>query len=275
MAELVAAFGVSHGPHFPQLVARTGSQSEPARLYAEIADRLAAARPDILVVFGNDHFNTFFLDNFPTFAIGISDTTFGPNDGTEMPAYTVPLHRRLATYIRSCAVAEGFDLSVTEEFGLDHAFMVPMHFLVPTMNVPIVPIFVNAFMPPLPRAARCHALGRAVRAAIDGFPAALRVALLCSGAFSLEVGGPRILPKRRDSIPAPEWSNRVLAHLEGGRIDRLIEEATPLQIWEAGNAAGEILNWIAMLGALGNCRPDRLALLSNGAHCYGAWGAGR
>jgi hypothetical protein len=275
MSELVAGFGVSHGPHFPQLVARAGPQCEPATLYAEVAKRLEAARLDAIVLFANDHFNTFFLDNLPTFAIGVADATSGPNDGTEMPPYEVPVHHALATHLRAHAIADGFDLASAEEFTLDHAFMVPLHFLASTMRIPVVPIFVNAFVPPLPRAARCHALGRAMRSAIARCPQALRVAVMCSGAFSLEVGGPRVLPKRRDNIPAPEWSARVYAHLERGDIDALVAEATPMQIWEAGNAAGEVLNWIAMLGALGERKPDYLALLSNGAHCFGAWGPAR
>ena len=272
MAELVAGFGVSHGPHFPQVVARTGPQCEPARLYAEVAKRLEVARPDAIVLFANDHFNTFFLDNLPTFAIGVADATAGPNDGTDMPPYTVPVHRALATHLRAHAIAGAFDLASAEEFTLDHAFMVPLHFLASAMRIPVVPVFVNAFMPPLPRAARCYALGRTVRTAIANYPQPLRVAVMCSGAFSLEVGGPRVLPKRRDNIPAPEWSARVHAHLQRGSIDDLVAEATPVQIWEAGNTAGEILNWIAMLGALGERKPEYLALLSNGAHCFGAWG---
>jgi protocatechuate 4,5-dioxygenase beta chain len=271
MAEFIAAFGVSHGPHFPQLVAREGPQSEVARLFAQVRQHLDAARPDVIVHFGNDHFNTFFFDNLPVFAIGVADEAATPNDGTPMPSYKVPLHGALARHIRSHALAEGFDLTLTEDFSLDHAFGVPLHFLAPDMRVPVVPIFINAFVPPLPRAARCHALGRMVRAAIEAFPQSLRVAALCSGAFSLEVGGPRINPGRRDSIPAPDWSAQVHAHLQAGRIDRLVEEATPLQIWNAGNAAGEILNWIAMMGVVGHRKPTMLTLQTGGSHCYGVW----
>jgi hypothetical protein len=78
MAEIVAAFGVPHAPAFPALVAREGPNCETARLYAEVAEHVAAVAPDVLIVFTDDHFNTFFLDNFPTFAIGIAETTAGP-----------------------------------------------------------------------------------------------------------------------------------------------------------------------------------------------------
>ena len=90
MAEIVAAFGVPHTPNFPALVAKQGPDCRTAQLYAEIAAATCATRPpDVLVIYTDDHFNTFFLDNFPTFAIGIADQTSGPNDQTAMPSYRV------------------------------------------------------------------------------------------------------------------------------------------------------------------------------------------
>ena len=74
MAEIVAGIGLPHTPGSPALVAREGPQCETARFYAEVAKHLDAVKPDVLVIFTDDHFNTFFLDNFPTFAIGIDET---------------------------------------------------------------------------------------------------------------------------------------------------------------------------------------------------------
>ena len=67
-----------------------------ARLYAEVASPVEAAAPDVLIIFTDDHFNTFFFDNFPTFAIGIAETTSGPNDQTPMPHYKVAVPAGLA-----------------------------------------------------------------------------------------------------------------------------------------------------------------------------------
>ena len=72
MAEIVAAFGVPHTPGYPALVARLGPDCETAKLYAEVARHLDEVAPDVLVVFDSDHLNTFFLDNLPTFAVGIA-----------------------------------------------------------------------------------------------------------------------------------------------------------------------------------------------------------
>lgn len=270
MAEIVAGIGLPHNPGSPAFVAKEGPGCETARFYRTLADHLVAAKPDALIVFSNDHFNTFFLNNFPTFAIGITDATSGPNDQTPMPGYKVPVEAALGAHIRATAVGAGVDLSLSEDFTLDHAFMVPLHFLTPRMDLPVVPIWINGFVRPLPLARRCHALGHAVRAALESFPQPLRVAVVGSGSFSLEIGGPRTPPGERSGVPDPTWCARIQEHLEQQRIDELIAEATPAQLWRAGNAGGELLNWIAMLGAIGGRKPRFIAPQDHG-HAFAAW----
>ena len=274
MAEIVAAFGVPHTPAFPALVAKEGSDCETAKLYAEIAKHLRAAAPDVLVIYTDDHFNTFFLDNFPTLAIGIADETSGPNDQTPMPSYRVAVQASLATHLRAAAIGDGFDISLVQDFDVDHATMVPLHFLTPEMNVAIVPIFVNGLAPPLPSSQRCYALGRSVAAAIESWPENKRVAVIGSGSFSLEIGGPKIPPGERAGTPDPGWGTRVQEHLERARVDELVAEATTARLARAGNIAGELLNWIAMLGVVGGHKPTFIAPQISQGHAYAAWRLG-
>src|SRR5579864_7431201 len=131
MAEIVAAFGMPHNPGAPALVVREGPQCETARFYAEMARAIEDAAPDVLLIFTDDHFNTFFLDNFPTFAIGIAEPTSGPNDQTPMPHYDVAVPGKLAAHIRASAIDRGFDISLVQDFQVDHAVMVPLHFITP------------------------------------------------------------------------------------------------------------------------------------------------
>jgi protocatechuate 4,5-dioxygenase beta chain len=271
MAEIVAAYGVPHTPAFPALVAKEGPGCETAKLYAEIAKRLHAARPDVLVIYTDDHFNTFFLDNFPTFAIGIAEATSGPNDQTPMPSYTVAVEASLATHMRTHGMRVGFDLSLVQDFDVDHAIMVPLHFITPDMAIPIVPIFVNGLAPPLPSSRRCFALGEAVAAAIRSWPAAKRVAVIGSGSFSLEIGGPKIPPGERAGTPDPGWARRVQAHLEAARVTDLVDEATTARMLRAGNIGGELLNWIAMLAVVGDRKPIFIEPQINHGHAYAAW----
>jgi protocatechuate 4,5-dioxygenase beta chain len=236
-----------------------------------VAKHLHEASPDVLVIYTDDHFNTFFLDNFPTFAIGVANHIAGPNDQTAMPSYRVAGEPSLAGHVRAKAIADGFDLSLVQEFDLDHSIMVPLHFLTPDMQIPIVPLFINGLAPPLPSAQRCFALGRAVGDAIEEWPAVKRVAVIGSGSFSLEIGGPRIPLGERACTPDPQWAECVQDHLEHGRVAGLVEQATASRLARAGNIGGELLNWIAMLGVVGDRKPIFIAPEIERGHAYAAW----
>jgi protocatechuate 4,5-dioxygenase beta chain len=149
--------------------------------------------------------------------------------------------------------------------------MVPLHFLTPDMEIPIVPFFINGLAPPLPSSQRCYALGQAVAAAIKDWPERKRVAVIGSGSFSLEIGGPKIPLGERACTPDPEWGRRVQDHLEHARIDDLVTEATASRLARAGNIGGELLNWIAMLGAVGDRKPIFIAPEIEHGHAYAAW----
>jgi protocatechuate 4,5-dioxygenase beta chain len=271
MAEIVAAFGVPHTPAFPAQVAKAGPDCETAKLYAEIAQRLAAARPDVLVIYTDDHFNTFFFDNFPIFAIGLAEETSGPNDQTVMPKYRVPVAGALAAHLRAGVIGKGFDVSLVQDFAIDHAVLVPLHFLTPDMRIPIVPIFINGLAPPLPSSRRCFAFGQAIADAIKSFPQELRVAVIGSGSFSLEIGGPRVPVGERAGTPDREWAMRVQDHLEHARVAELVGEATNERMAQAGNIGGELLNWIAMLAVVGDEKPIFIKPQLAQGHAYAAW----
>jgi protocatechuate 4,5-dioxygenase beta chain len=272
MAEIVAGFGMPHNPGSPALVLRDGPQCETARYYAEMAKQIATVAPDVLIIFTDDHFNTFFLDNFPTFAIGIAETTSGPNDQTPMPRYKVPVPGALAAHIRDSAIARGFDIALVQDFEVDHAVMVPLHFLTPDMKIPVLPIFINCLAPPLPTAQRCFALGEAVRAAIAEWPQPLRVAAIGSGSFSLEIGGPKIpVGNRAACTPDPQWSQHVQDLLDAVRIGDLVAESTTARMLQAGNIGGELLNWIALLGLIGARKPVSILPENDHGQAFVAW----
>jgi protocatechuate 4,5-dioxygenase beta chain len=271
MAELVAGIGVPHSPHYPAQIAKDGPE-ETAQLYRSIKSHLDAVRPDAVIIIANDHFNTFFLNNFPTFAIGVAETSYGPNDQTKMPSYDLTVQSALAGHMRDVGIEEGFDFAVTQDFGVDHAMLVPLHYLLHDMKTPIVPIWVNTFVKPLPTARRCYALGAAMRSAIDSMPQDLRVAAIASGSFSLEIGGPKIELGKRNAVPDMAWSRHVHSLLKQGQFSDLIGEATPERMWRAGNIGGELLNWIVLLGMIDAAPPRYIA--DHGekdGHAYSVW----
>jgi gallate dioxygenase len=272
MAQIVAGFGVPHTPVFPFFVKRDGPDCATAKLFAAQKEQLAAARPDVIVMFDTDHLNTFFLDNLPIFAVGVDKAFTGPNDEPrEMPIYTIPSAVDLAAHTRQNVIEDGFDAALTQHFSVDHSIAVPLHFLTPDMTIPVIPFFISGHLPPLPPARRCYALGQAVARGIASWPATLRVVIMGSGSFSLEVAGPRMAPGRTDGVPDPDWALRVIKYLEEQQIEKLISEATPHQLLKAGNVGGELLNWIAMLGAIGDRKPNYVAPQMQNGHAYGVW----
>jgi len=272
MAQIVAGFGVPHTPIFPHFVKRDGPDSETAKLFAAQKNELAAARPDLILMFDTDHLNTFFLNDLPIFAVGIDGSFKAPNDEPrDVPNYIVPSHAALAAHVRAAAIAAGFDVGMTQNFSVDHSVTVPLHFLTPDMHVPVIPFFISGHLPPLPSAARCYALGQEVARAIEAWPEHKRVVVMGSGSFSLEVGGPRMAPGRSDGVPDPDWAMRVIKSLEDRQIERLIVEATEHQMLKAGNVGGELLNWVAMLGAIGKRKPNYIAPQMANGHAYGVW----
>ena len=120
-------------------------------------------------------------------------------------------------------------------------------------------------------ARRCYELGRLLRRAIETFPDQLRVVLMGSGSFSLEVWGPRIAPGKPDGVPDPDWVTSLCGYFERGETERILNEASEAKLLGAGNVGGELLNWIVMLGAYGEGKPLFVKPQMANGHAYAAW----
>jgi aromatic ring-opening dioxygenase catalytic subunit (LigB family) len=159
------------------------------------------------------------------------------------------------------------------DFEIDHGALVPLHFMVPEMALPIVPIFINCIVSPLPRSGRCYLLGRSIAAAIRTWGRDARVAVIASGSLSLEIGGPRVELNKTFGVPDPAWATWVLERIELCEHDTLINRATEARMLEAGNVAGELLNWIVALGIVGPTRPAILINQPALGNAFAAWDA--
>ncbi len=250
-------YAVPHTPSFVAEVKLNGAGgAETSRYFSEIKQHFDRAKPDVILTINNDHFNTFFFDNWPTFAIGISDSTSGPNDQTpEMPRYNLKVDSSAARHILSHLVQNGFDFSSSVDFEIDHGALVPLHFLTPSMALPIVPIFINCIVPPFPTSGRCYALGRSIADAVLSWESDARVAIIASGSLSLEIGGPRVEIDKTFGVPDPSWASWILDRISLCEHEVLIAEATQPRMLAAGNVAGELLNWIIALGIADLHRP--------------------
>jgi len=272
MAEIVATIGVPHTPAFPTIVAREGAQSETGQLFGQIRAVLDDARADTLVLFDSDHFNTFFFDNLPALSIPVADRAQGTNDGTPgMAGRDVELTPDLGASLLSGLTEQGLFPSRNAALTLDHSVMVPLHFLDPDARFAVQPVYVNGLAAPLPLAAACYQLGVSVRSIVESWDSNRRVAIAASGSFSLEVGGPRVGDDVIFGVPDPEWAAHVTERLRAGQVSELIAEATGPRMWQAGNVGGELLNWIAALGVVGDRPPSVLEHQAAFGHSYAAW----
>ena len=272
MAEIVGAFGVPHIPPAP-MFAEQDPHHPLAKLYDAVYQHVKAVDPDVLVVFDSDHFSSFFLNNLPAFAVGVAQQTHGPGNDDDWPGLPVyegiPVHESLANQVYVEGLRNSFDLSLTQEFALDHSIVVPLHFLNPGMAKPFVPVWVNGLAHPIPLARRCHALGQMVRQAVESFPSQARVAIVASGTISGDIGTASAFPGGDFGPSDMVWVEEAVGYLRRGETEDLLNAATAERLRAAGNATGEMLNWIALLGAVGNLKPRFLETDSGNA--WAAW----
>ena len=72
-------------------------------------------------------------------------------------------------------------------------------------------------------------------------------------------------------VPDPQWLEHVVQRLRDAQLDELVAETTPEQLERAGNASGEILNWIVALGAFAPAPPQFIELQREQGHAFAAW----
>ena len=220
----------------PSLEAQQKLRQDAERAFSVLRADLEAARPDVLIVVANDQFVNFFFDNIPTFFVTLSDDVRGQ---FTRHRFHYRNHAELGRRILTAGVDAGLDLSFGEDIELQHTQLVPLHFLLPEPEVPILPIFVNTWIDPLPTPARCYALGNLIRQVADAAPE--RVAMLATGGLSHFPGSPRI-----GEIDT-SFDEGLLQQMRAGQ-GAALADLTLEQLRQSGNS--EFLNWMVTVGAV-------------------------
>ncbi|HLK47332.1 MAG TPA: hypothetical protein VKT49_04305 [Bryobacteraceae bacterium] len=240
MGQIVAAMASMHAP---QLFTRP-PEEDPKQLETGIAAMrqlgrvLDETRPDALIIFASDHMETFFLRTVPTFAILAGDQATAAFSGK---TWSPPIHRGLAEGLLEQLVRRDFDMAYSQDADLGHSFAAVFEWILGERQIPVVPILVNTYLPPLPSARRCAALGKAIAEIIHaGRPE--RVAVLASGGMSHYPGTWKYYK------PAYDFDRWCLAELENSHSESFLD-LTPEQLDEVGNT--EMLPWALALGAIG------------------------
>jgi 2,3-dihydroxyphenylpropionate 1,2-dioxygenase len=245
MGEIVAAMATCHAPQlftYPpdedhaQLDASVAAMRELGKLLDE-------TQPDVIVFLGSDHLETFSLGCVPTFAIVAGNRAVAEFAGRR---FDLPIHREMAEELLDKLVGAGFDLAYSETAVLGHTFAVPFEYVIAGRSIPVIPIHVNVYLPPLPSARRCAALGREIAGVIAARPE--RTAIIASGGMS-HYPGTWKYPQ-----PEFEFDRWVIQELERANPAALLD-LTSEQLDAAGNT--ELLPWAILLGAIGD-RPGEL-----------------
>lgn len=243
---LVFAGVCSHGPG---ITGRADRAPDDARdLYAAFGDMraaLEAAKPDAIIVLAAEHFANFFMNNMPAYALGIGEAYEGPiedPDWLRIPRRvsrgTPDLGRRIVS-----EVLQTVDVAYCEEWQFDHGIMVPLHFLDPHNELPIIPANINCQGPPLTPLHRAWEFGRALRRALDKVPE--RVALIGTGGISH-------WPATPDSGRINEaWDRDFLDRWASNDRERLLSYSDEETYRDGGQGGFEIRTFITTAAAAG------------------------
>jgi len=257
MARILGSIMTSHVPAIGGAIAR-GRQHEPYWKpffdgFAPVRQWLDEARPDVAVLFYNDHGLNFFLDKMPTFAIGAAPEYRNADEGWGLPQ-VAPFagNEDLSWHLVEALVAAEFDPVVCQEMLVDHAFTLPMALLWPDQRWPVtvVPVCINTVLFPLPSAARCLRLGQTIGRAVRAWQSDARVVVLGTGGLSHQLEGERAGHINKDFdlrfidslTREPEWATQY-------SINELVGQA--------GTQGIELLMWLAARGALGEHAHER------------------
>jgi protocatechuate 4,5-dioxygenase beta chain len=248
MARIIGALTTSHVPAIGGAIAK-GLQGEPYWKpffdgFPPVHRWLEEMKPDVAVVFYNDHGLNFFLDKMPTFAVGAAAEYRNADEGWGIP--TLPPFRGevdLSWHIIEHLAKREFDITTCQEMLVDHAFALPLKLFWPrAIPVSTVPICINTVQFPLPSARRCHALGKAVGEAIASWDSDKRVVVLGTGGLSHQLDGERagFINKPFDLkfidslVDDPEWATQYSIH---ELVKKTGTQGVELLMWVAARAA--------------------------------------
>ncbi|WP_433888440.1 hypothetical protein [Streptomyces sp. CA-111067] len=246
MAEIVAAAAAVHAP---QLLSRPpyeemdklDNSTDALHAFGQV---LKDARPDAVLVVGIDHLETFWLEAVPTFTLVISEECEA--------AYTQwrrrkKVHTSLAVDLLKGVVAQDFDLTYSQEAELGHAFLTPFEHILGDSEIPVIPLLVNTYLPPVPSPRRCFALGKAIARALADRPE--RIAVIASGGMSHFPGTARY------TAPNYAFDKWLIQETAAGRYEDLLG-LTGVNLDEVGES--ELLTWCVLLGMTGGELPGSL-----------------
>jgi 2,3-dihydroxyphenylpropionate 1,2-dioxygenase len=230
--------------------------TETMTAIAQMGTRFAATGADALIVVADDHMNAFSFTCVPAICVRIGrrvqrmtqDHAEAFDKVLDHMPLTYPLHEALGNAILEQGLEAGFDLALSWEAPVDHAFLAPVNTMLGTRSIPpLVPIFVNAFVAPQPTARRCFAFGQHIARVVAKSP--WNVGIIATGGLSHfpELSLPRV--GETDVV----FDRKLIHWMETGEHAPL-QDLTADELHKTGSH--EFLNWMVLLGAVSPARAD-------------------
>jgi protocatechuate 4,5-dioxygenase beta chain len=250
VARIIGGLGSTHVPAIGGAIAK-GLQKDP--YWAPFFDGFAAAhrwldevKPDAAVVIYNDHGLNFFLDKMPTFAVGAAPEYRSADEGWGIPVLgPFTGDPKLSWHIIETLMEDEFDPVTCQEMLVDHAFALPLtlFFRGAAQTLPTVPVVLNTVQHPIPTLARCYKLGQAIGRAIESYPEDIKVVVIGTGGLSHQLEGSRAGFINKDF-------DQFCMDAMTGDLSQITKITTRELVKLAGSQGIELMNWVAMRGAL-------------------------
>ena len=248
---------------------------------ASAKQTLREASIDVAIIVGSNHFRGHWLDLMPSFTIGVDEIESSGEHGTPKGSqYSCP---EIALPLANALIDDGFDLAFSTRLVIDHGISHAIQYLTGENDIPVVPIMINCFAPPLPKLNRCLQLGAAIASALRNISTSKRIAIIASGGLSHKLPFPdwrkpkndndrflveswregrgdwqRYEKRRREIIvnaPADlneEFDEAALQAFSQGKVQQWVNQISEDELVElAGIGANEMRNWLVMHAALG------------------------
>ena len=265
-ARRTGVVGAAAVPHAPQFFTMpdTEDHAQVARVHAHLAtvgERLRALDPDVVVVIANDHLDNFVLHCVPSFTVHCGPEARGTFAGRDF-AWPIPPDTP-AALLRSLQ-GQGFDPAYTMNAPIGYEFGIPLTFCGFDPGTPILPVYVNSYMPPHPSSDRCYAFGTALHRGLDAL--GVRAVVVASGGLSHFPGTDQY------GSPDVEGDRALLDRIAAGNLRALLALGDE-GLERTGNV--EARSWLMLAGAVGDVVPDMVAIEPSWHHTYAiaAWTA--
>ena len=211
----------------------------------------AASKPDVVLALTSEHWVNFFLDHVGAFCFGRADYYHGPVEPwLKVDKKRIPGDPALANDLLTHCYANGFEPNYSHEMAFDHGTIVPLNFLMPEMNIPVVPIMFNTLAEPRPTAARCLELGKVLRPALE--KSGKRIAVIATGGLSHDPG------ETGHGHIDTDFDNRFISNMRNGDLAAL-GAYSDTELMAAGAGTMELLAWICLAGIMGEKGADLVA----------------